>query len=88
MTTIRISDQVLAQEVAGETVLLDLQGEKYFGLDAVGTRIWQLLKEGRSESEMVNILLAEYDVDRETLEQDVHELLERLDAAGLIEITP
>lgn len=39
-----IPASVLSQEVNGETVLLDLQGEGYFGLTAVGTRIWQLLK--------------------------------------------
>ena len=41
--TIALSPQVISQEVAGETVLLDLESECYFGLDAVGTRIWQLI---------------------------------------------
>ncbi len=35
-----IPASVLSQEVNGETVLLDLQGEGYFGLNAVGTRSW------------------------------------------------
>ena len=39
-----ISDEVLSQEVNGETLLLDLEGESYFGLNEVGTRIWQLLQ--------------------------------------------
>ena len=39
-----ISEEVLSQEVNGETVLLDLEGEAYFGLNEVGTRIWQLLQ--------------------------------------------
>ena len=42
---ITISPEVMSQEVSGETVLLDLQSESYFGLDEVGTRIWQLLQE-------------------------------------------
>lgn len=81
-----ISKDVLAQELAGETVLLDLASENYFGLDAVGTRVWQLLNEGKPESVLVDTLLNEYEVEREVLEKDISELLNRLNEAGLIEI--
>jgi hypothetical protein len=80
-----VSRDVLFQEVSGETVLLDLESEQYFGLDAVGTRIWSLLKEGRAVREMVETLLAEYEVEREQLAGDVRELLAALLDAGLIE---
>jgi hypothetical protein len=50
---IKISPDVLFQEVSGETVLLDLESEHYFGLDAVGTRIWGLIGEGVSVDAMV-----------------------------------
>jgi hypothetical protein len=80
-----VSSDVLFQEVSGETVLLDLESEQYFGLDAVGTRIWSLLKEGRAVREMVETLLAEYEVEREQLAGDVRELLAALLDAGLIE---
>ena len=83
---ITISKDVLAQELAGETVLLDLASENYFGLDAVGTRIWQLLNEGRTGSDLIDTLLDEYEVEREVLERDISELLNRLSEAGLIEI--
>jgi len=81
---IKISPDVLFQEVSGETVLLDLESEHYFGLDAVGTRIWGLIGEGVSVDAMVDTLLQEYEVERETLEADVAELLSRLVEAGLI----
>ena len=80
-----VSKDVLFQEVSGETVLLDLASEQYFGLDEVGTRIWALLNEGRSVGEMVETLLGEYAVGREQLEADVRELLGALMDAGLIE---
>lgn len=83
---ISISKDVLAQELAGETVLLDLTSENYFGLDAVGTRVWQLLSEGQGKADMIKTLLLEYEVEREILEKDVSELLNKLDQAGLIEI--
>ena len=70
-TSIRISADVLSQEVAGETVLLDLASESYFGLDEVGTRVWQMLKTGRDPEVIVESLLTEYEVSRERLEADV-----------------
>ena len=81
---IEISEDVLFQEVSGETVLLDLASEQYFGLDSVGTRIWALLNEGAGADAVVDTLLAEYEVERATLAADVDELLARLAEAGLI----
>ncbi len=83
---ITISSQVLSQEVAGETVLLDLQGESYFGLNEVGTRVWQLLQDQDDMQLVFDTLMAEYDdVKPEQLEQDLRILLKDLSDAGLIE---
>jgi hypothetical protein len=79
-----ISDEVLSQEVNGETVLLDLEGESYFGLNEVGTRIWQLIKSERTVGETLSALSDEYDVSLEQLESDVGELLDKLSDAGLV----
>ena len=81
-----ISDEVLSQEVNGETVLLDLEGESYFGLNEVGTRIWQLLQSEPTVVETLNTLSDEYDVSRVQLENDVGELLAKLADAGLISL--
>ncbi len=70
-----ISDDVVAREVGGETMLLDLASGTYFGLDPVGGRIWQLLEDGTSASEACEALGAEYEVTREELERDVLALL-------------
>ena len=80
-----VPEDVLFQEVGGETVLLDLASEQYFGLDEVGTRIWGLLNEGQGVGAIVDALLAEYAVERGQLEDDVRELLTALLDAGLIE---
>ena len=79
-----ISGEVLSQEVNGETVLLDLEGESYFGLNEVGTRIWQLLQGDSSVGEMLETLSGEYDVGDEQLATDVEELLNKLKEAGLV----
>ena len=79
-----VSEEVLSQEVNGETVLLDLEGESYFGLDEVGTRVWQLLQAKSTVADTLDTLFQEYDVSQEQLESDVGELLEKLVDAGLI----
>ena len=81
-----ISDEVLSQEVNGETVLLDLDGESYFGLNEVGTRVWQLLKDELNIGLVLDTLDGEYDVSREQLESDVAKLLGSLEESGLIKL--
>lgn len=80
----RPAEHVVFQQVEGEMILLDLNAEKYFSLDEVGARIWQLLGEHGDVEDVVRAMLAEFDVDAPTLRRDLDELLERLAAAGLL----
>lgn len=73
-----VPDDVVSREIDGETVILDLKSGTYFGLDAVGTRVWQLLVEHGRVQPVLDALLAEYDVDEETLRADLTELLRQL----------
>lgn len=84
--TIHISSEVLCRELQGEAVLLDLDSQRYFGLDAVGTRIWQLLGQHGDEGAILDALEQEFDADRETLERDLQDFLQRLTEAGLITV--
>ena len=77
----------MAQDLAGESVLLNLETEEYFGLDEVGTRIWQTLAEKDSIQTALDSLLAEYDVEPEQLQQDVETLIKELLAHGLVEVS-
>lgn len=81
---ISISDQVLSQRVGEETVLLDLAGENYFGLDPVGTRFWDLLQFGSTLPEIIEIMTAEFEVSAAQLEIDLLEFLAKLNSSGLI----
>ena len=79
-----LSSEVVFQEVAGECVLLDLRTEEYFGLDEVGTMIWQSLADGQSVDIIIPRLLETYEVDEATLRGDVDSLLNELQSSGLI----
>jgi hypothetical protein len=83
---VTISPEVLSQEVDGETVLLDLQSESYFGLDEVGTRIWQLLNDGSNLQAVFDTLLGEYDVEKQQLGKDLQDHIAQLVNAGLISL--
>ena len=84
--TITISPEVISQEVSGETVLLDLESECYFGLDEVGTRIWQLLKETNDLKVIFDTLLDEYHVDEKRLQSDLETLLAEISDLGLVSV--
>lgn len=81
---IEVSPEVISQEISGETVILDLKSESYFGLDQTGTRIWELLQEKKVPAEILQVMESEYEVDPETLKIDLLEHLQLLEKAGLI----
>ncbi|WP_374248646.1 PqqD family protein [Thermomonas sp.] len=80
------SNHVLSQDGDNQAVLLDLAGERYFGLNQVGTRIWQLLGETPSLPDVHARLCAEFDAPPERIQQDLLALVEQLQAAGLITV--
>lgn len=82
--TVSLSPEVLSQEVGGETVLLDLASERYFGLDDVGTRIWQLLQEQGNLRAVYQCMLDEFDVEPDRLEEDLLKHVGELAEAGLV----
>ncbi|MEN8147743.1 MAG: PqqD family protein [Campylobacterota bacterium] len=83
---IQFPDTIFAQEVDGEMVLLDMASENYFGLDAVGSDIWQLLQEGKTLQEANDALIEMYDVSPEQLKIDIVEFVQKLIDAGLVQV--
>jgi hypothetical protein len=79
-----LSPDVVFRELDGEGVLLDLGTGTYFGLNAVGTRIWQLIDAGREQADIVDLLAAEYDAPPSTIAADVTRLIGELKARRLI----
>lgn len=78
------SEDAVDSAVGDETVILHLKNSTYYGLDAVGTRIWTLLKEGLAPNAICERLAAEYDIDREVIETDARRFLEELEAQNMI----
>jgi hypothetical protein len=83
----RISEDVLFQDLSGEGVLLNLRTGVYLGLDTVGTRVWQLLGEKSTLAEVLEAMLAEYDVTRERCEADLLALVAEMEENGLVALS-
>lgn len=81
---LRIADNVVFRNLADESVLLNLDTGTYFGLDAVGARLWNLVAEQVSIASITETLLAEYDVDAPRLQRDIATLIDQLLAKGLL----
>ena len=80
----RISDEVIFRELDGEAVVLNLDTGIYFGLDAVGTRIWRLLEERKPLKAVLDTLIDEYEAPPDRLQRDLLAFVERLDDKGLV----
>lgn len=70
-----------------EAAILGLKNSVYYGLNAVGARIWELLREPKSLEEVQSTILNEYDVSLEQAEGDLRQFLRGMMAEGLIELS-
>src|SRR5215207_4478914 len=84
-TVVAAKNQV-SSDLGGEVAILDLKAGMYYGLDEVGARIWELIQEPRAVREVHNMLLSQYDVERERCERDLLSLLQQLADEGLVEV--
>jgi len=85
---VSIPEDVLFRELDGEAIILHLTRGMYFGLDAVGTRVWMVLAESSSVGRAIDVLTAEYDVDSDVATGDVLELVSTLSDQGLVVVNP
>ncbi len=85
-TAVQISQDVLFRELDGEAVLLHIDTGKYYGLDAIGARMWALLAQHGALEPAYRSLIAEYDVAPEVLEHDLLAFVNRLAAQQLLAV--
>jgi len=83
---VRVAQGVLSREVQGEAVLLHLDSGEYFGLDAVATRIWQLLSETGDVRRAESAICKEFDVEPALAAKDVRDLVAQLLRMRLLEV--
>ena len=84
---VTVPDDVLISNLQDESVILNLDSERYYGLDDVGTRFLSILTTSESIEAAYDRLREEYEVDPQVLRKDLLALVEKLIEQGLIEIS-
>lgn len=73
--TFRRNSDIVASEIDNETVMMDKDFQKYFGLQEIGTRAWQMLEDPTSIEQMAERLVKHYDVSMEQCMEDLIPLM-------------
>jgi hypothetical protein len=76
----------VSSDLAGEAVILDVKSGVYYGLNEVGARLWNLIQQPKTVSEIRDAIVAEYEIEPELCDRDLKALLQQLEASGLIEV--
>ena len=84
--SVQIAGDVVFRELDGEAVILNLESGVYFGLDPIGTRIWQLCQEHASLRPVWEAMQREFDESAETLQSDLLAFIDELSTRGLVTI--
>jgi hypothetical protein len=85
-TVITRTDEIISADMDGETVMMSIEQGNYYGLNPIGSRIWELIEAPVSVSSLCDTLQAEFDVCPETCQQDVLEFLNQLKNEEILEI--
>ena len=85
------SQSVVSRRVAGETLIVPIRGKvgdlaSIFSFNETGSLIWQTLETPKSLVELIDVVEAEYSVEREQAEHDATQFLNEMLAVGLVEV--
>jgi hypothetical protein len=83
-STVSQIEDIVASDIDDEKVMMSVEKGQYFGMDPVGSRVWELIEKPIKVSKLIDGLLGKYNVDRETCEQDVLAFLEELHEDGIV----
>ena len=86
MSRVSVPEHVMARQLGDDCIILDMATGTYFGLDAVGSRVWQLLTENGSLEKISEQLAREYDVTPHQAAADLARLVDELTANGLLSV--
>ncbi|EGW38460.1 coenzyme PQQ synthesis protein D [Desulfosporosinus sp. OT] len=87
--SLKIRDGFMLREIAGQWVVVPL-GEKVVEFNGImtlsqsGALLWQVLEKNASEEDLVEVILKEYTIDKETAETDVREFVSIIREKNLI----
>ncbi len=78
------NSRTISGRLHDELVMMDPEQGKYFSLNPVATRIWDLLEHPVELTELCRLLMEEYDIDYETCSSEVEEWIDKMTDLGLV----
>jgi hypothetical protein len=85
--TVVAAENQVSSDFDGEAIVLELGKGMYYGLNAVATRVWELIQTSISANEIRDDLLETFEVERVRCETELMALLDDMWSRGLIEVT-
>lgn len=85
----KVKEGFVIREIMGQAVVVSTgeASETFSGmikLNDTGKVIWEGLMEGKSESEIVDFIVSEYDVEKERVQASVHKFIEEMKEKGFL----
>ncbi len=87
-STVVAAEHQVSCQIDDEAALLNLESGVYYGLDPMGAYIWQLIATPITVRALLQKMLDDYPVDAAVVEQDLHDFLNEMLSAGLVELKP
>lgn len=83
-TVVQRSDKLATANISGEICMFNIDRGKYYNLDSIGSRIWELVETSQSIRNIISILIDEYEVEGKTCEDDILEFMQNLYTEGIV----
>ncbi|MBN2480763.1 MAG: lasso peptide biosynthesis PqqD family chaperone [Bacteroidales bacterium] len=83
-TILQRKPDLLFNEIEGEVVMLSIENSEYYGMDKVGSRIWELLEKPITLNQLISKLMEEYEVNEQHCKEDIYIFLQGLINKNLI----
>ena len=86
----RRNPDIVFREVAGELILVPIHSrageeDSIYVLNETGARAWELTDGKRTPSDIMDLMLDEFDIDRDTLEADLRDWFGEMLESGAME---
>jgi hypothetical protein len=80
----KVLSSIISTELEDSVVVVNLNSKRYYILNGTAGFIWRGIKEGKTESEIVETMALEYDATKDQIAASVGRLFDALERAELI----
>lgn len=81
---VSIDNSISIVDIDGEIGMMNLNRNSYYSINSVGGRIWKIIETPKKVSEIVEILVGEYDIDYKICTEEVIKFLYELESEELL----